>query len=398
VLKIVETPRLKPGMFVVDLNAGWLEHPFVRNRLRLSADDIDTIRSAGIKQVTIDTEQGLDDLAAPTLASVEVAESKALEVLGADEAGAVSGSAPADRGRAQQVVDQAVCAVRILLDDIRLGNPPDLAIVECVAREVAREVVANPAMAMVVYHLHQTCEYTFAHSLRVAVLAVSCAHKIGLPEEFCQRIALGGLLHDVGKMCVRQEVLQKPERLTPDEMEHMRQHVMLGAGLVRAESLPAESLAVLLEHHERYDGNGYPRRLQGEEISLAGRIAAIADVYDAISSDRWYHKGLPPAAAIRKIHEWSKHHFDPELTAHFIRAVGIYPVGSLVRLSNRRLAVVVENHPNTPLHPRVLPVFDLHTAKALVRAHELDLSQRRHVRIEGYEDPGEWGINPGDYF
>lgn len=396
-LKIVQTSRLKPGMFVVDLNAGWLEHPFVRNRLLLSAADIETILGAGIKQVTIDTELGLDDLEAPSLASVEVEKSRALEELGADELDVVGDGSPANRERAQQIIDRAVITVRTLLDDVRLGNPPDLVVIEGVAREVAREVIANPAMAIVVYHLHQTCEYTFAHSLRVAFLAVSCAHKIGLPEEFCQRIALGALLHDVGKMRVQQEILHKPERLTEDEMAHMRQHVALGADLLSAGQLPPESLAVLLEHHERYDGNGYPLRLQGEQISLAGRIAAIADVYDAISSDRWYHKGLPPAAAIRKIHEWSKHHFDPELTAHFIRAVGIYPVGSLVRLSNRRLAVVVENHPGMPLHPRVLPVYDLHGKKLLERAQELDLSQRRHVRIEGYEDHADWGIDPGNY-
>lgn len=397
-LKKVKTSRLKPGMFVVDLNAGWLEHPFVRNKLKLSVDDIAIIRNTGITEVTIDPELGLDDQESPSLASVEVEVFRELEALGADgEAPVLGGGQPGDREHAYRVVEQAVGAVRGLMENIQIGNPPDLAVLEGVAREVALEVVSNPATAIVVYHLHKTCEYTFAHSLRVAVLAVSCAHTIGMPEEFCQRLALGGLLHDVGKMRVRKEVLHKPDRLTTEEMDHMRQHVLLGAALITEEQLPPEAMAFLLEHHERYDGNGYPCRLAGSDISLAGRIAAIADVYDAISSDRWYHKGLPPAAAIRKIHEWSKHHFDPELTAQFIRSVGIYPVGSLVRLSNRRLAVVVENSPGTPLHPRVLPVFDLHEKKLFQRTSEIDLSERRHLRIESYEDPSDWGIDPGEY-
>lgn len=384
-------------MFVVELNAGWMEHPFARNKLLLDQEDIVRIRESGIKGVTIDTERGLDTIVESSK-SQALEETRQLELL-AGESPIVDGEIlkKSDKECAELIINHAVAAVRGLSDDARIGNPLDLAVLEEIAEEVAREVVANPATAIVVYHLRNTCEYTYAHSVRVAVLAVSCAHRMGLPGDVCQKIALGGLVHDIGKMCVRKEVLQKPDKLTVVEMDHMREHVTLGAGLIKEGQLPPEALAVLLEHHERFDGNGYPRQLTGTEISLAGRISAIADVYDAISSDRWYHKGLPPAAAIRKIHEWSKFHFDPEVTAHFIRSVGIYPVGSLVRLSNKRLAVVVEHKQSSPLFPRVLPVFDLHLKKQITKAIELDLSERRHIKIECHEDPLDWGINPDDY-
>lgn len=396
--KKIATSQLKPGMFVVELNAGWMEHPFARNKLLLDQEDIVRIGESGIKEVIIDTERGLDTDAGPLVKSVELEETRKLEQLAGESP--IAGSPVVkknDRECAELAVNHAVAAVRGLMDDARIGNPLDLAVLEDVAKEVAREVIANPATAIVVYHLHQTCEYTYAHSVRVAVLSISCAHRMGLSDDICQKIALGGLVHDIGKMCVRKEVLQKPGKLTSVEMTHMREHVTLGAGLIKEGQLPTEAMAVLLEHHERFDGNGYPAQLTGTEISLVGRISAIADVYDAIASDRWYHKGLPPAAAIRKIHEWSKFHFDPEITAHFIRSVGIYPVGSLVRLSNKRLAVVIEHNQNSPLFPRVLPVFDLHLKKAITKAIELDLSGRRHIKIECHESPQDWGINPDDY-
>lgn len=396
-LKKVAASQLKPGMFVVELNSGWMGHPFVRNKLFLDDDDIIRIRESGIDEVVIDTGRGVD---------VDDASTTSAEIGGAQQLELLAGESPivgaeilkkSNEECARAAVSHAVTAVRSLMDDVRMGSPLDLSVLEAVAEEVAKEVVSNPATAIVVYHLHKTCEYTYAHCLRVAVLSVSCAHRMGLSDEVCKKIALGGLVHDIGKMCVRQDILKKPDKLTPAEMTHMREHVVCGAGLIKEGQLPEESMAVLLEHHERFDGNGYPRQLVGTEISLAGRISAIADVYDAISSDRWYHKGLPPAVAIRKVHEWSKFHFDPTVTAHFIRSVGIYPVGSLVRLSNNRLAVVVEHKQSSPLFPRVLPVFDLRLKKAIVNAIELDLSGRQHIKIECHEDPLDWGIDPGDY-
>ncbi len=397
-LKKVATSELKPGMFIVEINVSWMDHPFVRNKFLLDGDDIVRIRESGIKVVVIDTERGLDTAPDISVRSDDVEMVRQLEVL-AGESPVVSNEVlkKNDKECAKAAINHAIAAVRTLMNDARMGNPLDLTVLEAVAEEVAKEVISNPATAIVVYHLHKTCEYTYAHSLRVAVLSVSCAHRMGVPEDVCKKIALGGLVHDIGKMCVRQNILQKPDKLTPAEMEHMREHVIFGAGLIKEGQLSGESMAVLLEHHERFDGNGYPRKLIGTEISLAGRISAIADVYDAISSDRWYQKALPPAAAIRKIHEWSKFHFDPTVTAHFIRSVGIYPVGSLVRLSSNRLAVVVEHKQSAPLFPRVLPVLDLRTKKTILKAIELDLSDRRHIKIECHEDPLDWGIDPGDY-
>jgi putative nucleotidyltransferase with HDIG domain len=397
-LKKVSSSQLKPGMFVVDLNAGWLDHPFVRNKLRVSAEDIALIRDSGIQEVTIDTDRG-PDAEGPSLESVQQENTAALKALASEPA--LKEPPPPqglwDEPRARAAIDHAILALRQMMDDVKLGKPLDFPVLSDVARQVAHEVISNPAIAVVVYHLHRHCEYTYAHCVRVAILCVSCAHRMGFSATECHEIALGGLIHDVGKACVNQAILQKPSKLSPEEMSHMREHVNLGLLLVRKKTLPATTLAVLWEHHERFDGNGYPRKLVGAQISRVGRISGLADVYDAISSDRWYHKALPPPAAIRKIHEWSKYHFDREVTAHFVRAVGIYPVGSLVRLSNHCLAVVVQQNPLRSLYPRVLLVFDLLSKRLLQPREEMDLSESGNIQIESYEEPSDWGIDPGEY-
>jgi HD-GYP domain-containing protein (c-di-GMP phosphodiesterase class II) len=157
------------------------------------------------------------------------------------------------------------------------------------------------------------------------------------------------------------------------------------------------ALHVAAQHHERYDGSGYPNRLKGDQISPIGQMAAIIDVYDAITSDRVYHKGMPPTEALRKMFEWSKFHFKPELVHAFARVVGIYPVGALVRLESGRLAVVVEHRESNMLHPLVRVMFDGKRNYHL-KPEDVDLS--RPVghgggdRIVGHESPEKWQIDP----
>ncbi len=152
------------------------------------------------------------------------------------------------------------------------------------------------------------------------------------------------------------------------------------------------------EHHERFEGSGYPERIKGDEISQLGRMAAIVDVYDAITSNRIYHKGMEPPAALTKLFEWSDHHFDPELVQHFIQAIGIYPVGSLVRLDSDRLAVVMEQGSQGLLFPKVRVVYDIPRGRK-DRPMDLDLSDPESGgdSIVRNEEPEDLGAQPLRY-
>jgi len=210
---------------------------------------------------------------------------------------------------------------------------------------------------------------------------------------------MAGMLHDLGKMRVPDHVLNKPGKLSDEEFAVMKDHVNLGLEVLK--STPGISQTVMQvagEHHERYEGTGYPRGLKGAEISRPGRMAAIVDVYDAITSNRIYHRGMEPPTALTKLFEWSDHHFDPDLVQHFIQAIGIYPVGSLVRLESGRLGVVVDQGTQGLLFPVVRVVHDLFRNRRL-RPFDLDLGGAAGGgdSIVRNEEPQNWGINPFDF-
>jgi putative nucleotidyltransferase with HDIG domain len=394
--KVVSSTQLLPGMYVVDLNAGWMDHPFIRSQFRVSQRDIERIVEYGVDEVVIDTTKGLDtDDAIP----LDVAD-EAIKCQLADIASTVAApleDSPATTTKdAAAIVDHAIAAIRTLMLDAsekRQINPVPL---QSVAEEIAVSVTENNAMLATILSLQRYCDYTYAHSIRVGVLLACIANRLQLPKATRTALALGGLLHDVGKMLVPQDVLRKPEKLSEDEMAEMRRHVELGNVVMDTTHLPAEALEVLTQHHERMDGKGYPLGLKGEKISLAGRLAAIADVYDALTSDRWYHQGIPAPVAIRKIFEWSPSHFDRKLVECFISCVGIYPLGSLVRLNNQTLAVVVHHPHANLLRPSVLPVFDTEQ-KQLLDSPVVDLSDRFDLEIIGCENPSDWDIDVYDY-
>jgi HD-GYP domain-containing protein (c-di-GMP phosphodiesterase class II) len=193
-------------------------------------------------------------------------------------------------------------------------------------------------------------------------------------------------------------ILNKPGKLTDEEFAIMRHHVVASREILEiTPHISQTALHVAAQHHERHDGSGYPNRLKGEEIAPLGRMAAIVDVYDAITSDRVYHKGMPPTEALRKLLEWSRFHFDPELVHAFVRVVGIYPVGTLVRLESGRLAVVVEQRESNLLQPLVRVMFDAKRNHYL-KPEDVDLSRPLGKggadRILGHESPEKWQIDP----
>lgn len=399
-IKKVSVDQLRPGMFICDFNAGWLDHPFLFNTLLISSEaEIAEIRRHHLREVLIDTRRGLDVPQAPTLQELRSTVSSALQ----EQADAAQQSEAPPRkhpvaeelGRARMVLEQTASLLREALNNARLGSAVDVGALRESARRISASVIRNPSAMGLVCRLRQRDEYTFNHSLNVSVLLASFSQHLGHDLEMTQSLCLGGMLHDIGKMVVDHTVLNKPDKLTPQEFDHIKTHVVRGLLLVRDHDLPEAAIQVLLEHHERADGAGYPYGHGLPGISLAGRMASIVDIYDAISSDRCYHKGLPAPEAMRRIFEW-KARFDPNLVNQFVRCLGIYPVGSLVRLSSDRLAIVIEHHPGNLMRPCVRVIYDARR-KHYLPPEDIDLSAQSwqgKESITGHEDPAHWGINP----
>ncbi len=226
---------------------------------------------------------------------------------------------------------------------------------------------------------------------------ISFCNTLGIDPATTIEVGVGGILHDIGKMRTPQEVLNKEGKLTDKEFEQMRMHVIHGYNMLKdSDEIPEIAKNICYEHHERWDGSGYPRGLKEDEISKFGQMAAIVDVYDAITSDRCYHKGMNPHVALQKMTEWSAYHFNKSLFFQFVQCVGIYPAGSLVRLKNDKLAVVMHNSATSLLHPVVKVIIDAKERKKLTPV-EVDLMAVKEkdpgYEIKHFEQPKKWGVN-----
>ena len=398
-LKKIDSSQLRVGMAIHDLDCGWMEHPFVRARFVLSSDDeIRKITRAGIRNVIIDCAKGVDVEAAPTLAEAQAKTEAEVTAIASKPVKPVRAGLGDEMQRAVGIRRQAVTLVRTVMQDARLGKAVEMENVSPVVTSITESILRNSGALLSLMRIKTKDDYTFLHSVSVCTLLVAFCRSRGMDEDTIYQAGIGGLLHDTGKALVPDSILNKPGRLTDEEFAIIKKHPRDGYDILRQTSeIGPIPLDITLHHHERRDGSGYPEMQNESEISELAQMAAIVDVYDAITSDRCYHKGIAPAEALRKLHEWSKFHFDPVLVQEFMRCVGIYPVGTLVLLESQRLGVVVEAHPTSLLTPKVNVFF--HTRQgAYIRPETVDLSKAVGFgggdRIVRHESQARWNVDP----
>ncbi len=399
-LKKIPVARLRPGMFIHELCGDWMSHPFWRAQFILKGEgDLRRIVEAGIQHVYIDTARGLDDVEAVAAEEVQAAvEQEIVNALSAPQDPIVRVSVREELARAKRIHEQAHKVIRSMMSDVRLGNAVSLDDAEPVVEAITGSVLRNGGALMGLIGIKNKDDYTFLHSVSVCTLMIAFGRSLGLDGDELRQGGIGGLLHDIGKMKVPDEVLNKPGRLTDAEFDLIKKHPGDGhAVLLETPGIGPIPLDITRHHHERLDGRGYPDGLAGDAISTMARMAAIVDVYDAITADRCYHKGMPAAEALRKMWEWSTDHFDQKLLQAFMRCVGIYPVGSLVRLESGRLGVVVEQNEGSLLTPK-LRVFFSTRANGYIKPELLDLGRKLGNgggdRIVSAEAPDKWGVDP----
>jgi len=219
---------------------------------------------------------------------------------------------------------------------------------------IIEELLDNPNMMINMVDLKVFDNYTYAHSVNVAVLSLMMGITAGLKKETLVKLGLGAIMHDIGKIFIPKDILNKPSKLTPDEFTEISKHSQLGYDYVEKNyKLPEISLRAILDHHEKYDGTGYPMQLAGDKISFFGRIIAIADVYDALTSQRPYRPAMNPGDALEYIMAWNGIYFDNALVQYFVRNIAPYPIGSMVNLSNNWVGIVKENYKEMCMRPLV---------------------------------------------
>lgn len=398
-IKKISLAQLKPGMFIHDLNCSWVVHPLFLTRFKVKSDhEIEKIAALGVREVYIDSNLG-DDLP-DGLSVADVQASIETELLQVAEA---AGRRPEPRIPVKEEIEAAVGihqranqVIRHMMSDALLGRQLAEGGVDEAIAGITDSVLRNSGALIQLGQIKTKDDYTFLHSVSVCALMTSFCNMLHLGKDITRQISLGALLHDIGKMRVADEILNKPGRLTEGEFDEMKRHVAYGSELVAGlDWVSPIALAVIEQHHERYDGSGYPAGFECDQIHQFGQMAAIVDVYDAITAERVYHKAMKPVEALRKLQEWSKFHFNEELVRHFISSVGIYPVDTLVRLESGLLGIVVEQNGADLLRPRVRVAYD--TLKNWELApYDLDLATSAD-RIMSHEPPERWGIDTRRY-
>ncbi len=394
-IKQIRTDQLKPGMYIHDLNCGWLDHPFISNAFHVRDQaTVEKIYDLGIREVYIDTLKGADVWEARTQQEVSADLDRRLqEIAEKQPEKPITAELKDEVARARRLHGEANKIVRNMMDDIRLGQQIQVDRVEPLVEGMVDSIFRNQDALLPLARLKNHDDYTFEHSVSVCALLVAFGRGMKFSREVIKEVAIGGLLHDVGKAKIPDSILNKPAKLTDDEFARMQGHVAQGVVLLQATpGISKIALEVTGQHHERFDGTGYPRKLAGEKISLYGQMAAIVDVYDAISSERVYHKGMSPTQALKKLLEWSEHHFDPKLVQAFIRAIGIYPTGTLVQLDSKRLGVVIEQNEGNLLEP-VVRVFYHGGQRHYIPPEIVDLAKVQD-RIASFENYEKWNIDP----
>ncbi|HEY1092762.1 MAG TPA: HD-GYP domain-containing protein [Burkholderiaceae bacterium] len=389
-LKRITADQVLLGMYIESLEGSWLQHPFWKTRFLLrEADDVAALRRGGAAGVWIDTSKGRDLPAVDAPAAARAPEA-ALPPTPAPATKQVD--AADEMQRAAQVLERSKQAVVGLFNDARMGKALEVEHCLEVVEDVSASVLRNASALISLARLKTKDEYTYLHSVSVCALMVSLAQGLKLDEAQTREAGVAGLLHDVGKMLVPEQVLNKPGRLSDDEFTVMKLHPTRGHELLlRSGAISAGALDVCLHHHEKMDGSGYPHRLQGEQISQLARMGAVCDVYDAITSERPYKQAWRAADSLSRMAQWAGH-FDQAIFHAFVRAVGIYPLGTLVRLESQRLAVVIDQRPAQLTRP-LLRVFFSAKSKERITPLVLDLSDEPQTdRILGREDPTPWGF------
>ena len=283
-------------------------------------------------------------------------------------------------------------AVSTMINSVRVGQGIDLKTAKDVVLQMVDEVSQHPGAVLNLIDIKSFDDYTFTHNINVATLSVIIGQEMSLPHRDLEELGMGALMHDVGKLKIPLSILNKEGKLTTEEFDEMKKHTIYGYEILgKDQQMTERARVVSLQHHEKFQGKGYPNSLRGSGISLFGRICTVADVYDALTTDRPYRVAMTPYDAVKIVMSGADNQFDPDILKGFIRRFSIYPSGSLVLLNDGSVGLVLRTNPQTVLRP-ILKLLKSADGMRIKDRIEIDLMQEKDLYIKGPADPGALNV------
>lgn len=410
--KKVYVKDLQPGMYVSGLDRPWLDTPFslqgfmIRNlsevkKLGFYCDYVYIDSAKSIANLDISLSSKPSNKRPPGIVAkpfeTELASHNPVRYT---EQSSVTHEIRVAQGAYQNIRDE----FDSMVSRIGRGKALNLSQLSEVINPLVDSITRNPGASIWLARLKSQDSYTYRHCIAVAIWCSVIGRQIGLPKKELAQLSMGGMLLDIGKLKIPAVILNKNQQLSEREFALVQKHVDLSLKMARDSSrtMPQAVIDMIASHHERFNGSGYPQAIKGTQIPLYARIAAIADCYDAITSQRVYAKPITHALAIKQMYEWRGFDFQPELIEAFIQAVGVYPTGTLVELTSGEVGIVVKENPGKRLRPQVLVILD-GDKKQLADFREMDLaeaigssdgSNQNSVEIAKTLEPGAYGLDP----
>jgi len=390
-LQKITIDQLKPGMFVHQIveQKGKLS---ITNQGRVTSDAIiSTLKKRGVKTLVIDTDKAFNansnaDSSIGAVASPTAVKKGASKPVSFDS----------ELARAVKLHEQGKAIQHALQTNLQKEMPFDGSIPKAFSSKLVESVERNPDALLCLTKIREKDDYLLEHSLNVAILLANFAKHLGMTDNEVNELSYAGFLHDLGKIMIPDEILHKPGRLTDEEMDIMKGHVQHGVDHLLETDIQPYLIQAVAEHHERLDGLGYPKGKKGDEISMAGRMLAIADMYDALTADRVYKSGMSSQKAFSILMSEAPTRLDMYLVQQFIKCLGIYPVGSLVLLSNERLAMVMHQN-DSPLTPEVKVFYSVKQGHYLT-PKDVDLSTDKSLTIVKAITASDYNIDINAFF
>lgn len=399
----INTQDLMLGMYVARLDRPWVGTPFPIQGFHIKS--YDDIRSLGTycRYVYVDVVKSKVSVQKKTEFGGGT-DGKSFANLKANEENyEKTKSLRQEISTASNLHDDVAAAVDQVMQQIAAGKPVALPATRKVANKMVDSIIRNPDASIWVARIRDKDAYTYGHSVRSSIWAITFGRHLSLRRERLENLALGVLLSEVGKTRLPTEILTKKDRLTDDEFEQMKKHVDYGIEILKGISgISEDTLSVVRTHHERHNGTGYPNRLKGDRIPLLGKIAGIVDFYDSVTTPRYDEKAASPAEAMARLHEMRNEDFQGELVEEFIQAIGIYPTGTLIELSTGEVGVITEQNVGRRLRPKLLLILDK-DKQPVKKQCEIDLlSETRDdngqsIDIAKSLPEGAYGIDLNDF-